>query len=211
MKNNYKPLFDYCTAHTSVQSELLHELERETHLKTLSPGMLSGHYQGRILSMFSRMMRPQTILELGTFTGYSALCLAEGLPENGKLHTIEVNEELEKIISKYIVKSGLESKVVLHIGDAAQVVPKLSYTFDLAFIDAGKHDYEKHYEMVIKKMNPGGVILADNVLWFGKVFQGKMDVDAKRLRKFNAKIKQDTRVENVMLPVRDGILMIRVK
>ena len=211
MKNNYKPLFDYCTAHTSVQSALLHELERETHLKTLSPGMLSGHYQGRILSMFSKMIQPKTILELGSFTGYSALCLAEGLSENGKLHTVEVNEELEKIIRKYIVKADLENKITLHIGDAAQVVPTLPHTFDLAFIDAGKHDYENHYEMVVEKMNPGGIILADNVLWFGKVFQGKMDVDAKRLKKFNTKIQQDTRVENVMLPVRDGILMIRVR
>lgn len=203
---------DYCIAHTSPHSALLESLERETNLKTLSPQMLSGAFQGSMLQFISRMLIPSRILEIGTFTGYSTICLASGLADNGVLHTIEVNDELRWIINKYIHLAGLEKKVVSHFGDATEIVPTLNEVFDLVFLDAGKLDYHSHYQMVLPMVRPGGIILADNVLWDGKVAGGDMkDETARVLREFNAFVHADERVENMILPLRDGLMMIRKK
>ena len=201
-------LLDYCEAHTSPPSDILCQLERETHLKTLAPQMMSGPLQGRLLSMLSRIKQPNAVLEVGTFTGYAALCMAEGLAPHGMLHTIEINPELEYLIRKYISKAGMDEKIHLYIGDAAEVIPKLNLRFDLAFIDAGKLDYAHHYELVVEKMKPGGIILADNVLWSGKVAQKKFDKDTEGIRAFNEQVHQDERVDNILLPIRDGIMMM---
>lgn len=202
----------YCEAHTSRQPPLLHQLERETHLKTLAPQMLSGHLQGQFLSLLSKLQRPKAILEIGTFTGYSAICLAQGLQEGGVLHTIEADPELEHIIRKYIALAGLEDKVRLHIADATKVVSSLAGPFDLVFIDAGKQEYGLYYDLVIDKVNPGGLIIADNVLWSGKVLDSsrrEQDEDAAFLHQFSEKVQLDERVENVMIPLRDGLLIAR--
>ncbi len=204
-------LSKYCQDHTSPQSQALNELERETYLKTLSPQMLSGHLQGRLLSMLSKMKKPNTILEIGTFTGYTAICLAQGLTETGQLHTIEANEELEHIIRKYIEKTNLTDKIQLYIGDAKQIVPKLEINFDMVFIDAGKKENSLYYDLVIDKVNAGGVILVDNVLWSGKVVQKHHDNDTRIIDEFNKKVHQDERVENVLLPIRDGLIILRKK
>jgi predicted O-methyltransferase YrrM len=197
-------------AHTTPASALLEALDRETNLKTLSPQMQSGAYQGMLLRFISQMLQPKRILEIGTFTGYAALCLAEGLPEDGLLHTIEVNDELGWIFRKYVKLAGLEHKVLQHHGDAADIVPTLPDTFDLVFLDAGKLDYQQHYEMVLPKIRPGGFLLADNVLWDGKVAGGDTkDETARALRDFNDFVQADARVENMVLPIRDGILFVR--
>jgi predicted O-methyltransferase YrrM len=201
-------LLEYCENHSSPQSDILYQLERETHLKTLAPQMMSGHLQGRFFAMLSKIKQPRAILEVGTFTGYAALCLAEGLPEEGVLHTIEVNPELEYLIRKYIHKAGREDQIRLHIGDAAEVIPGLNLSFDMAFIDAGKMDYAHHYELVVEKMKPGGIILADNVLWSGKVAEKKFDKDTAGIRAFNEQIQLDEQVENILLPIRDGIMLM---
>ncbi len=201
---------DYCQAHSSPLDGLLRDLERETHLRTLSPQMLSGEYQGQLLRFLSLMLRPMRVLEIGTFTGYTAICMAEGLAENGKLHTIEANDELEWLIQKHVQRAGMEQKIVLHLGDAAKVVPTLNEVFDLVFLDAGKLDYPHHYEMALAKMRPGGFLLADNVLWDGKVASGnERDETARALRAFNDFVQQDERVENLLLPLRDGLMMVR--
>lgn len=202
--------YEYCATHTSDVSQVLKDLERETHLRTLSPQMLSGAYQGTLLRFFSMMIRPRRILEIGTFTGYTAICLAEGLTDDGILHTIEINDELGPLILKYLKKSGLEGKVRLHLGDAATVVPALDEAFDLVFLDAGKLDYPAHYELVLAKTRPGGFILADNVLWDGKVAGGdEKDETARVLRTFNNMVQNDPRVENILIPVRDGLMVMR--
>lgn len=202
--------FDYCLAHSSPLSQVLRNLERETHLRTLGPQMLSGEYQGQLLRFLSLMLRPMRVLEIGTFTGYTALCMAEGLVEGGWLHTVEANDELGWIIQKYIVQAGLQNKVVLHLGDAATVVPALDEVFDLVFLDAGKLDYPQHYELALEKMRPGGFLLADNVLWDGKVASGnEKDETARALRTFNDFVHQDERVENLLLPLRDGLMIVR--
>lgn len=201
---------EYCAAHTSGVSQVLKDLERETHLRTLSPQMLSGPYQGTLLRFFSMMIRPRRILEIGTFTGYTAICLAEGLTDDGILHTIEINDELSPLILKYLQKSDFEKKVRLHLGDAATVVPALDEMFDLVFLDAGKLDYPVHYELVLAKTRPGGFILADNVLWDGKVAAGdEKDETARVLRTFNNMVQNDPRVENILVPVRDGLMVMR--
>lgn len=171
--------------------------------------MLSGHLQGLLLSMISTMLRPDCILELGTFTGYSAICMAQGLSPKGQLHTIEVNEEMQPIIRKYIDKAGLHDKITTHVGDAADVIPTLDLVIDLAFIDAGKKDYEKHFELVLPKVRTGGILLIDNVLWSQKVIAEQLDQGAKTVDQFNKRIQSDPRVENVILPLRDGITLIR--
>lgn len=199
----------YCEEHSTPPSPILRELERETHLKTLAPQMLSGPIQGQFLRLLSLLMQPEKILEIGTFTGYAALCLAEGLPENGRLYTVEGNEEIAYITRKYIRKAGLEDKVELHIGDAKEWLPQLQETFDLVFIDAGKNDYALYYDLVIEKVRPGGLILADNVLWSGKVVAGEKDADTLAIQAFNEKILRDERVENLLLPLRDGLMIIR--
>ena len=199
----------YCEAHTTPQSELLYQLERETYLKTLAPQMASGHLQGQLLTMLCQLIQPKIAVEIGTFTGYAAICIAQGLPIDGELHTIEINEELEYISKKYFQQSGLTNKIKTYLGDAKNIVPTLPYPFDFVFIDAGKKDYAPHFDLVIDKVNAGGIILADNVLWSGKVAEKKLDKATKILHHFNEKIQQDKRVENVLLPIRDGLMVIR--
>jgi len=201
----------YSAEHTAPESDLLKQISRDTHAKVMMPRMLSGHVQGRFLSMVSKFMQPKTILEIGTYTGYSAICLAEGLAPEGKLITIDVNEELETRVRNYFVQAGLISKVDYRIGDAAKIIPTLNQKFDLVFIDADKESYALYYDLVFEKVNPGGAILADNVLWSGKVTQSKVDKDTRALIEFNKKIQADDRVENLLLPLRDGIMMIRKK
>jgi len=202
-------LLDYCIAHTTLEPSLLYGLERETYLKTLAPQMSSGHLQGQFLRFISKIKKPETILEIGTFTGYSAICLASGLKEGGMLHTIEVNEELETMIRKYIEIASLKNKINLHIGDAKEIIPKLNLTYDIVFIDAGKIDYAFYYDLIIDMMNPEGLIIADNVLWSGKVMKKKQNKDTSLLDAFNQKIHADERVENLLLPIRDGLLLAR--
>jgi caffeoyl-CoA O-methyltransferase len=202
-----KKIDDYCEAHTTPDSEILHALVRDTHLKTLAPRMLSGHLQGRFLSMISKLMRPKRVLEIGTFTGYSALCFTEGLADDGLLYALEANDELAYLIENNIKKSGFEENIVLKIGNALEIIPTLDEVFDLVFIDAGKRDYPAYYDLVIDKVRSGGLIMADNILWSGKVVEEKKDLDTQILDGFNKKIMNDPRVENVLLPLRDGIMM----
>lgn len=198
-------LIDYCEAHTTPPAQVLYELERETYLKTLAPQMMSGHLQGTFFSMLSLLKQPKYILEVGTFTGYAAICLAQGLVPDGMLYTIEINEELGYLSKKYIQKAGLATKIKQIIGDAKAVIPQLDLSFDMVFIDATKADYALHYDLVIDKVNPGGMILADNVLWSGKVVDSKFDKDTALIKAFNKKIQEDERVNNILLPIRDGI------
>lgn len=204
----------YCEQHSSAESSVLAELNRETHLKVMQPRMLSGHLQGRLLSAISKMIKPQNILEIGTYTGYSAICLAEGLAENGHLTTIEVNEERKAIIQKYIQLSGNENKINLHIGSALDIVPKLNTDFDLIFVDADKENYPRYYDLAIEKLKSGGWILFDNMLWSGKVCKPEevmRDKDTRILNALNAHIQADVRVENILLPIRDGLMLVRKK
>lgn len=201
---------DYCQAHTTALGAVYHALERETHLRTLGPQMLSGEYQGQLLRFLSLMLRPKRVLEIGTFTGYTAMCMAEGLADDGILYTVEANDELGWIIRKYIETAGMADKIVLLLGDAAAVVPPLDAVFDLVFLDAGKLDYPEHYEIALSKMRPGAFLLADNVLWDGKVASGnERDETARALRAFNDFVHHDQRVENLLLPLRDGLMLVR--
>ncbi len=200
----------YAEAHTTAEPELLNRINRETHLEVLYPRMLSGHLQGRLLAMLARMINPAYIVEVGTYTGYSALCLAEGLRPGGKLITIEKNPELEKRVRSYLNASTLGKMVELRIGEAQEIIPTLPDGIDLAFIDADKVSYLKYYELLLDKLQPGGYLLADNVLWSGKVTdENARDADTVALQKFNNFVQADERVENVLLPVRDGLMMIR--
>lgn len=206
-------LDDYCCDHTSQESALLAKLNRETHVKILQPRMLSGHFQGRVLSMLSKMIRPERILEIGTYTGYSALCLAEGLTENGKIITLDINAQLEDFVRSYLAESPLSEQIDYRITDAMQHIPTLEEQFDIVFIDADKQNYINYYHLVFDLVKPGGYILSDNVLWSGKVVQteGKIDKDTLLLQEFNRMIQEDERVENVLLPIRDGIMIARKK
>jgi len=209
-----KELQEYVLQHTSPEPELLQKLNRETYLKVLMPRMLSGHYQGRVLSMLSHMIKPQQILEIGTYTGYSGLCLAEGLALDGQLHTIDINDELEDLVRKYVAAAGLENKIKYYLGNALEIIPTLNIQFDLVFIDADKINYSRYYDLILEKTVAGGFILADNVLWSGKVVQQpgkKIDKDTQAILDFNQKIQHDDRVENVLLPLRDGLLLMRKK
>ncbi len=199
----------YAERHTTDESPLLKQINRDTQANVLKPRMLSGHLQGRVLSMVSKMIQPARILEIGTYTGYSAICLAEGLMETGKLITIDINEELEQRVRRYFEDAGLSSKIEYKVGNALTLIPELRETFDLVFIDADKENYSNYYDLVFDKVRPGGIILADNVLWSGKVLNEKADKDTRAVIAFNEKIQHDTRVENILLPLRDGILMIR--
>ncbi|MFN0036862.1 MAG: O-methyltransferase [Saprospiraceae bacterium] len=204
------PPLDYCLAHSSPLGAVLRDLERETHLRTLGPQMLSGEYQGQLMRFISLMLRPRRVLEIGTFTGYTAICMAEGLANDGVLHTIEANDEFGWLIRKYVQRAGKEEKIVLHLGDAAEVVPRLDEVFDLVFLDAGKLDYPLHYELALAKMRPGAFLLADNVLWDGKVASGnERDETACALRSFNNMVQEDPRVENLLLSLRDGLMVVR--
>jgi len=213
MSDFYFNIEEYILNHSDSEDPVLAELNRETNLKILRPRMLSGHLQGKILEMISKMIHPKKILELGTYTGYSAICLAKGLKENGILHTIEINDELEEFILKYLRKAGLEEKVKLHFGDARRIVPELNASFDLAFIDADKREYLEYYNTIFEYVKPGGFILADNVLWSGKVIELESPDDeyTKGIFEFNEFIKNDDRVEKVILPLRDGLTLIRKK
>lgn len=201
----------YVEQHTSPEGEILIELSRETHLKTYYPRMLSGKVQGKFLEMIVRMIQPARILEIGTFTGYSAIAMAKGLPENGKIITLEVNPEMEIFIKKFIKKSGLENKIELLIGDAVELIPKMKEEFDLVFIDADKEQYIDYYNLSMEKLKPGGFIIADNVLWSGKVLESdrKSDKETKGIKAFNDFVAKDSRVEQVILSVRDGLLLVR--
>jgi caffeoyl-CoA O-methyltransferase len=202
-------LQSYSEKHTSEENDLLKAINRNTQANVLRPRMLSGHLQGRVLSMISHMLRPSRILEIGTYTGYSALCLAEGLLEDGKLFTIDINEELEDLVKRSFAASPLRTKLDFRVGDARKIIPALNESFDLVFIDADKESYYTYFELVLEKVRPGGIILADNVLWSGKVLDTKPDKDTVAITEFNRRIQQDQRVENVLLPIRDGIMMIR--
>src|SRR5260221_7636672 len=201
----------YVEVHTSEESALLKKINRETHAQVLMSRMLSGQVQGRFLSMISKMIKPKTILEVGTYTGYSAVCLAEGLYSGGKLITIDINEELENRVRNYFKESEFASQIDYQIGDARKIIPSLSETFDLVFIDADKENYSLYFDLVIDKVPSAGIILADNVLWSGKVVDPKPDKDTQAILSFNEKIQHDTRVENLLLPLRDGVMMVRVK
>jgi predicted O-methyltransferase YrrM len=205
-------LEQYAGIHTSPESELLARINRETHLEVLQPRMLSGHLQGRVLSLLANLLKPKRILEIGTYTGYSALCLAEGLADNGKLITIDVNEELQARVQGYFNDSAYKNQIEYYIGDAIELIPTLSDTWDLVFIDADKKNYLNYYDLVIEHMNPGGIILADNILWSGKVIdETAQDRETVLLRKYNERIQADERVENILLPIRDGIMVARKK
>ncbi len=206
-------ILHYAEVHTTPESDILKELNRETQAHVLNPRMLSGHLQGRVLSMLSHMIRPQFILEIGTFTGYSAICLCEGLQPHGKLITIDINEELEDMVRNYFNKGGLAHKAEQLIGDATKIIPTLQTNFDLVFIDADKINYSRYYDLVFDKVNNGGYLIADNVLWSGNVLnqQHKMDDDTKAIVAFNQKVQNDNRVENVLMPVRDGLMIVRKK
>jgi len=204
---------NYAEEHTSPESPLLSKLNRETHLSQVYPRMLSGHIEGTFLRMICNIQKPRRVLEIGTFTGYSAIFMAMGLPENGILHTIEVNPEQEEIITRYIHEAGLAEKIVLHIGDAMEIIPSLNEKWDLVFLDADKPNYLQYYNILFERLKPGGILLADNALWDGKVLKVKerMDADTTGIAEFNDFIQNDERVENVLLPVRDGIMVVRKK
>ncbi len=204
-----KDLEKYVEAHTSPESALLSRINRDTHAEVLMPRMLSGHLQGRILSFFSKMIRPSCILEIGTYTGYSAISLAEGLTEKGRLYTIDINEELEDRVRDYFSEAGITEKVEYIIGDAREEVPQLEIQPDIVFIDADKRSYAQYYDMVIDMVKKGGFIIVDNVLWSGKIVGDHNDKDTLNMRAFNDKIQEDKRVENVLFPVRDGLMVIR--
>jgi len=206
-----KEIAEYAERFTRPEGALLAELDRDTWGNVLYPRMLSGHLQGQVLRMLAHMVRPTTILEVGTYTGYSALCLAEVLQPGGMLHTIDVNAELEEMVRSYIGRSGMEDRITFHVGDARQVIPAIPGQFDLVFIDADKQNYANYFDLVIGRMRKGGIIIADNVLWSGKVTSdpATMDAETRGIHEFNHKVHADPRVENVLFPVRDGLMVCR--
>lgn len=208
-----KEIEKYILSHIGDEDEVLRELDRETHLKVLGARMISGHLQGKVLSMLSQMIQPRCILEIGTFTGYSAICLAKGLASDGKLITIELDDELENMAKKYFVKAGIQDQIEQHTGLALEIIPALNEQFDLVFIDADKKEYVDYYKLVFDKVKKGGYIIADNVLWNGKVLENieKDDYQTRGIVEFNTLIKNDSRVEKLILPIRDGMTIIRKK
>ena len=205
-------LENYISLHSQNEPDILRELTRETHLKVVQPRMITGHYQGRVLSMLSKLIQPTRILEIGTYTGYSAICLAEGLTNDGLLHTIDINEELSEIQRKFFDRNEFGDKIIQHTGDALKIIPDLDQVFDLVFIDAEKKMYDAYFEAVIEKTRPGSIILTDNVLWSGKVVEplDKKDMVTRNLLAYNKKLKNDPRVETVILSIRDGLTLCRV-
>jgi caffeoyl-CoA O-methyltransferase len=203
----------YAEDHSADEPQLLRELNRETHLKVMQPRMLSGHLQGRILSMLSKMINPKNILEIGTYTGYSALCLAEGLAKDGHLHTIDNNPERAELVNRYIAKAGLETQITHHVGTASELIPQIEGLFDLVFIDADKSNYSLYFDLIVDRVRSGGIILSDNVLWSGKVVEpvNPNDTDTIALLEFNRKLHRDSRIEIVLLPLRDGLSLARKK
>jgi caffeoyl-CoA O-methyltransferase len=204
---------DYIVNHSQQEPKVLQELSKETWQKVLNPRMLSGAFQGRVLSMISKLIQPKNILEIGTYTGYSALCLAEGLSSKGKVITIDKNEELETLQNKYFKKSGYRNQIEQKVGNALEIIPKINEKFDLVFIDADKSNYVNYFHLIIDKMNSGGIILSDNVLWSGKVVEAldPKDLDTKVLLDYNKLLNSDDRIETILLPIRDGLTISRVK
>lgn len=204
---------EYVVKHSQQEPKILQELNRETWQKVLNPRMLSGDFQGRVLAMISKLIQPKNVLEIGTYTGYSALCIAEGLASEGKIITIDKNEELQNLQNKYFEKSGYRNQIEQKIGIALDIIPTLNEKFDLVFIDADKHNYINYFHLIIDKMNSGGVILSDNVLWSGKVIEklDPKDEDTKVLIAYNKLLNSDARIETVLLPIRDGLTISRVK
>tara|TARA_B110000263_G_scaffold107480_1_gene93899 strand:- start:3963 stop:4601 length:639 start_codon:yes stop_codon:yes gene_type:complete len=204
-----KNIEDYISNHSNQETDLLSQLNRETWAKVLMPRMLSGHIQGRVLSLFSNIIKPTNIIEIGTYTGYSALCLSEGIKENGEIHTIDINEEHTLIAEKYFKKSKFSKNIIQHLGKALDIIPKINKRFQLAFIDADKENYSKYFDLLIDKIDVNGIIIADNVLWSGKVIKKPMDNETKELDLYNKKVNSDLRVENILLSVRDGLMICR--
>ncbi|MDC3260841.1 O-methyltransferase [Winogradskyella sp.] len=204
-------LDEYIVSHSETEPKLLQQLTRETYQKILQPIMLSGPYQGRVLSMISKLKSPENIIELGTFTGYSTLCLAEGLAKEGTIHTIDINEELEDFQRKYFDKSSYGEQIIQHVGNALEIIPKINVMFDLVFIDADKPNYSNYFHLIIDKLNSGGIILSDNVLWHGKVIEklDPKDKSTKAVLDYNILLKNDPRIETVVLPIRDGLTISR--
>ncbi len=203
---------NYVVNHSQQEPSILKELSKETWQKVLNPRMISGAFQGRVLSMISKLINPKNILEIGTYTGYSALCLAEGMKKNGVLHTIDKNEELEELQSNFFQKSAYKNNIKQHVGKALEIIPKIEEKFDLVFIDADKSNYINYFNLIIDKMNSGGIILSDNVLWSGKVVEklNPKDIDTKTLLAYNQLLNNDSRIETVLLPIRDGLTISRV-
>jgi len=200
---------NYSLIHTEREPRLLAELNRETWANVMTPRMLSGHLQGRMLSMFSKMLMPKNILEIGTYTGYSALCLAEGLKKDGSLHTIDINEEYVFLAKKYFQRSDYSEQIIQHIGNAVNILPDIKESFQLAFIDADKENYSTYFDLIIQKIDVGGYIIADNVLWSGKVLKKDKDKETLSLDQYNKKVLDDTRLETILLPIRDGLMVSR--
>jgi caffeoyl-CoA O-methyltransferase len=214
MDITYSAIQSYCDEHTTPERDVLKKLNRDTHANILQPRMLSGHFQGRLLSMLSHMIKPKLILEIGTYTGYSAICLAEGLADGGKLITIDINAEREEMVRNYIHEANMDESIQHIIGDAFNIIKTLPYSYDLVFIDADKPSYLRYYELAMEKLLPGGYILIDNVLWSGKVIDEQelsKDKDTRLLHELNEHIQLDIRVENILLPIRDGLLLLRKK
>ena len=206
-----KEIDDYVLRHTPKESEILYQINRETHLKVMQPRMLSGHFQGQLLKFLVEMIQPKSILEIGTYTGYSAIAMAEGLPENGILTTIDTNVELGKMIDSFVCKAELKNKIVQLTGNALEIIPTLNQSFDLVFIDADKRNYKNYLDLVIDKVNSGGYILTDNVLWSGKVTlpEDKMDLDTKLIDEYNDYVQSHPKLKSILLPVRDGLYLSR--
>jgi predicted O-methyltransferase YrrM len=206
-----KEIDDYVLRHTPKESEILYQINRETHLKVMQPRMLSGHFQGQLLKFLVEMIQPKSILEIGTYTGYSAIAMTEGLPENGILTTIDTNVELEKMIDSFVCKADLKNKIVQLTGNALEIIPTLNQSFDLVFIDADKRNYKNYLDLVINKVNSGGYILTDNVLWSGKVTlpEDKMDLDTKLIDEYNDYVQSHPKLKSILLPVRDGLYLSR--
>ena len=204
-------ILNYSISKSEKESKLLNDLYRETYLKVLNPRMISGHYQGRILSLISKIISPKKILEIGTYTGYSAICLCEGMDKDGILHTIDNNKELVEIQNKYFKKANLTNKIVQHSGDAKNIIPSIDEEFDIVFIDADKESYPEYYDLIINKVRSGGIIIADNILWSGKILEKveKDDQATTSIIEFNNKIIEDDRVKNIILPIRDGLNIVR--
>lgn len=204
-------ILNYSISKSEKESKLLNDLYRETYLKVLNPRMISGHYQGRILSLISKIISPKKILEIGTYTGYSAICLCEGMDKDGILHTIDNNKELVEIQNKYFKKANLTNKIVQHSGDAKNIIPSIEEEFDIVFIDADKESYPEYYDLIINKVKSGGIIIADNILWSGKILEKveKDDQATKSIIEFNNKIIEDDSVNNIILPIRDGLNIVR--
>lgn len=205
-------LLEYCEEHSSPEDDLLQSIKRETYAKVLMPRMLSGHLQGKTLELLVKLLQPKVILEIGTYTGYSGICLARGLGKNGRLITLDINDELETMVRGFFKKSGIQDRIDYRLGNALDIIPTLEGNFDMVFIDADKANYIKYYDLVVDRVNPGGIILADNVLWSGKILveEGKKpDKDTQVILDYNLMVQNDSRVENVLLPIRDGLMLAR--